>query len=73
MWKRIMSFILSLALILSLTGCAQNENKQGEYQVYYLNMDTSKIVAEGYDSSGAEGEALIEELLIRLHRQFHLS
>lgn len=66
MIKRILCFILSLAMIFSMTGCNQEEKKKGEYLIYYLNMDKSKIVAEEYDSTGAEGEALVEELLTRL-------
>ena len=66
MTKRIMCFILSLAMIFSITGCNHEEKKKGEYLIYYLNMDKSKIVAEEYDSTGAEGEALVEELLTRL-------
>lgn len=66
MWKKIMCLLLSLTMLLSLSGCGQNEKKKGEYQVYYLNMDMSKIVAEEYDSSGAEAEELIEELLTKL-------
>lgn len=66
MWKKIMCLLLSLTMLFSLSGCGQNEKKEGEYQVYYLNMDRSKIVTEEYDSSGAEGEALIEELLTKL-------
>jgi len=66
MIKRILCFILSLAMIFSMTGCNQEEKKKGEYLIYYLNMDKSKIVAEEYDSTGAEGEALVEELLMKL-------
>lgn len=66
MTKRILCFILSLAMMLSITGCNEEEKKKGEYLIYYLNMDKSKIVAEEYDSTGAEGEELIEELLTRL-------
>lgn len=66
MWKKILCFILSLTMMFSVVGCNKEEKKKGEYQIYYLNMDMSKIVAEGYDSTGAEGEALVEELLTRL-------
>lgn len=66
MCKKILCFILSLTMMLSVVGCNKEEKKKGEYQIYYLNMDMSKIVAEGYDSTGAEGEALVEELLTRL-------
>ncbi len=66
MWKKILCFILSLAMIFSITGCNREEKKKGEYQIYYMNMDMSKIVAEEYDSTGADGEELIEELLTKL-------
>ena len=66
MWKKILCFILSLAMVFSVTGCNKEEKKQGEYQIYYLNMDRSQIVTEGYDSTGAKGEALVEELLTKL-------
>lgn len=66
MWKKILCFILSLAMIFSITGCNREEKQKGEYQIYYMNMDMSKIVAEEYDSTGAESEALIEELLTKL-------
>lgn len=66
MYKKILCFILSLAMIFSVTACNKEEQKKGEYQIYYMNMDLSKMVAEEYDSTGAEGEDLVEELLVRL-------
>ena len=66
MYKKIICFILSLTMAFSFAGCTRNEEKEGEYQIYYMNMDMSKLVAESYDSTGAEGEALIEELLTKL-------
>ena len=62
MYKKILCFILSLAMIFSITGCNRESQKKGEYQIYYLNMDMSKLVAEEYDSS-KEGDDLIQELL----------
>lgn len=66
MMKKILYFMLSLMMLLSLMGCNKEEKKKGEYQIYYLNMDMSKMVAEDYDSTGAEAEALVEELLAKL-------
>ena len=54
-------------MMFSVVGCDRDEEKTGEYQIYYLNMDKSKIVAEEYDSTGAEGEKLIKEILTKLH------
>lgn len=67
MYKKILCVLLSLIMMFSVMGCNRNEEKSGEYQIYYLNMDKSKIVAEGYDSTGAEGEALVGEILTKLH------
>lgn len=67
MCKKIVCFMLSLIMMLSLVGCNNDNEKDGEYQIYYLNMDKSKIVAEGYDSTGAEGENLVKEILTKLH------
>lgn len=66
MWKKILCCILSLTMVFTLTGCKEQEEKKGEYQIYYMNLDMSKLVPEEYDSTGAEGEALIEELLEKL-------
>ena len=66
MLKRIMCVFLSLVLLLPLTGCDKQETKKGEYQIYYMNMERTKLVSEEYDSTGAEKEALIEELLGKL-------
>lgn len=66
MKKRIQNILLIFAMLLSLTGCGTDEMEEGEYQIYYLNMDKSKLVTENYDSSGAEGEELLLELLDKL-------
>lgn len=62
MKKKIMCFLLSFMVVFSFVGCTSDTETEGEYQVYYLNMDKTKIVAEGYDSSGATGEELLWEL-----------
>ena len=66
MWKKILCILLSVMMVFSLVGCNREKKQEGEYQIYYLNMDMSKIVAEAYDSSGAEGQELVEELLMKL-------
>ena len=66
MKKRILCLVLAIVMIFTLTGCNDEERKPGEYQIFYLNRDVTKVQAEDYDSSGAEGETLILELLNRL-------
>lgn len=66
MYKRIICLLLSIAILLTFTGCGDNDVKDGDYTVYYLNMDMTKIVEEEYNSTGVAGEELIEELLGKL-------
>lgn len=66
MRKKLLYLLLSIMMLLLLTGCDEEQQEKGEYQIYYLNMERSKIVAEEYDSTGAEGEQLIQELLTKL-------
>lgn len=63
MKKRIMCFLLAVVLLFSFTGCREKENVSGEYQIFYFNMDKTKLEPEEYDSTGATGEALVMELL----------
>lgn len=58
--------LLVFVLLFTLGGCNQEKQKEGEYQIYYLNMDRTKLVSEAYDSTGAEGEELLMELLNQL-------
>lgn len=66
MKKQVLSIVLLFSLLLSLTGCGEKGPEKGEYQIYYLNMDMTKVVPEEYDSSGATGDELIQELLDKL-------
>lgn len=66
MKKRILCLFLVFVMLFSLTGCNREEKEEGEYQIYYLNMDKTKLMPEAYDSTGAEGEELLMELLERL-------
>lgn len=66
MKKRLQGLIFCLCLLLAFTGCGNSGKENGEYQVYYVNIENSKILPEDYDSSGATGEELIAELLERM-------
>lgn len=69
MKRRIMSLILVLLVLVSLIGCGEEQRTSGEYQIYYFNIDKTKIEPEDYDGTGATGEALIEELLLKLQSE----
>jgi len=66
MKKRWLSIVLTFSMLLCMTGCGFGGKEKGEYQVYYLNMDMTKIVAEEYDSQAENNEELIVELLDKL-------
>lgn len=66
MFKRILCVLLAAVLLMSVTGCGNQEKTEGEYQIYYTNMDRTKLVTECYDSEGTKGEELVQELLGRL-------
>ena len=66
MLKRKLCLLFAILLLFSVTGCNKEEVKEGEYQIYYTNMDRTKLVAEAYDSTGFKGEDLVQELLGRL-------
>ena len=55
-------FILCFCLLFLFTGCG-NKKKDGEYQIYYLDIENSKILSEDYDSSSTSREDLIAEFL----------
>ncbi len=65
MKQRILCLLLALVMLVSCTGC-NNEQPEGEYNIYYLNMDRTKLVTESYDSTGVTGEELVWELLQQL-------
>ncbi|MGN1154908.1 MAG: GerMN domain-containing protein [Agathobacter sp.] len=66
MKKRILCLVLSFILMFSLVGCNDEKNDPGEYQIFYLNREITKVEAEDYDSTGVQGEELVKELLSRL-------
>ena len=38
MKRKLLYLLFSLLLLLTLTGCDREDEKKGEYQIYYLNM-----------------------------------
>ena len=66
MLKRMLCLVLTMLLLFSVTGCSKEDAKEGEYQIYYTNMDRTKLMPEAYDSTGFKGEDLVQELLGRL-------
>ena len=63
MTKRILSLVLAILMVFSLVGCDDEKRDPGEYQIFYLNREITKIQPEDYDSTGATGDVLVRELL----------
>ena len=66
MKKRISCLALVLVMLFSLMGCNDETREAGEYQIFYLNREVTKIQPEDYNSTGVTGEKLALELLGRL-------
>lgn len=62
MKKRILIGFVLVVLLLLVCGCSNNK-KQNHFQVYYMNMDVTKVVPVSYETSTTEVEALASELL----------
>lgn len=70
MKRKCARFLLLLSLVLlGLSGCGQEETADGDYYVYYLNKDITKIVAMDYEQQGEAAEELVEEYLQILQEQ----
>jgi germination protein M len=74
---RLSAFLLALGLFcLTLSGCGQKEqqetatigesNADGTYEIYYINKDSTSILAKAYKPETSTSEALIDELVQRL-------
>lgn len=66
MRKRILCLFLAVLLTFTLVGCGNTQREEGEYQVFYMNREMTKLVPETYDSKETSGEKLAAELLQRL-------
>lgn len=69
MRKKIMAVTLLLALLLLMVAGCGREKKEGEYFVYYLNADVTKLVPEKVELTQKEEKSRIEELLEALQTQ----
>lgn len=69
MRKKIMAVTLLLALLLLMVAGCGREKKEGEYFVYYLNADVTKLVPEKVELTQKEEKSRIEELIEALQTQ----
>ncbi len=68
MKKRIFRWLIPMMLLLVLCGCSKEENKN-QYQIYYMNMDATKVSSISYSAKNTDEEKLAMELLSELSNQ----
>lgn len=63
-----MCVLLFALLALALAGCG-GDKESGEYVVYYLSADATKVVGQEAELENTEGNGLVEEMLLALATQ----
>ncbi|MGN0383601.1 MAG: GerMN domain-containing protein [Eubacterium sp.] len=66
MLRKIMKAVLLLALAALLSGCSSKEKEDGEYYIYYKNVDDTKLVTSLYEPQSDNDYEIINELLEQL-------
>ena len=66
MKNRMICLLLILLMLLTMVGCDDTNREEGEYQIFYLNREVTKLQTEDYNSTGATEDELAKELLERL-------
>ena len=66
--RRYVLFFLLLLTISGSVGCGKASEKDSDYQIYYLNKESTKIVSEPYEltAKAEDTKAVIDELLLQL-------
>lgn len=64
-------FLFIVMTLLIFTGCYQKDtaNEEGEYNLYYTNLDVTSLSSEVYDANSESTEELIAELLEALNKE----
>lgn len=65
MRKKVILTVLTLFMVLMLGAC-KDEKNQGSYQLFYLNIDGTKLETTYCDPAGTETNQIAEDLLARL-------
>lgn len=63
MRKKICAILLLCVSLLALLSACGKEKKAGEYQVFYLNADVTRIVPEKIELKSSQEDDKIQELL----------
>ncbi len=69
MKKKVTSFLLFIAMLVTLAYGCGGDKKENEYVVYYLNSEVTKLVPKKIDLKEKGGQVQIEELLDALQTQ----
>lgn len=60
-----MGAMLVLAAV-SYAGCGKKEEKQSDYQIYYMDKEKTKLLMSGYNTDTSDIHELAEELLVQM-------
>lgn len=64
--KKIFCSILAVLLLIGMAGCAKKGTDSSGYQIYYTNIERTKLVEESYHAQSGETDGVIAELLVKL-------
>ena len=69
MKKKICAILLLCVCLLVLLSACGKEKKTGEYQVFYLNADVTRIIPEKVELKSSQEDEKMEELLKDLKKR----
>ncbi|EET60221.1 hypothetical protein BRYFOR_07781 [Marvinbryantia formatexigens DSM 14469] len=64
--KRIFCSFLAVLLLIGMAGCAKKGTDSSGYQIYYTNMEKTRLATESYHAQAADTGELIPELLDKM-------
>lgn len=64
--KKIFGSFLAVLLLIGMAGCAKKGTDSSGYQIYYTNMERTKLVPESYHTQSGDTGGVAAELLAKL-------
>lgn len=64
--KKILGSVLAVLLLISMAGCTKKGTDSSGYQIYYTNIERTRLVEESYHAQSGETDGVVAELLAKL-------
>lgn len=64
--KKILGSVLAVLLLISMAGCTKKGTDSSGYQIYYTNIERTRLVEESYHVQSGETDGVVAELLAKL-------